>query len=201
LALRLLLDHALATARRLFPASEPNRIARENRDRAVRSTTGTTPFHSDHGQFIGLLASRGLNEVTIRPGDGRDRGYPGAVPQRQDGKNPYFSATERGFQLPGQSARRRKGKSAGASRQTPRRITDEAERIAPRRSPPLTIRIAAPAESQGIVQTAVAGRGAIRSDKMAANSVAANLPLAACPCVGHIGLNGAVAEWLKAAVC
>jgi hypothetical protein len=36
---------------------------------------------------------------------------------------------------------------------------------------------------------------------MAANSVAANLPLAARPCVGHIGLNGAVAEWLKAAVC
>jgi hypothetical protein len=27
------------------------------------------------------------------------------------------------------------------------------------------------------------------------------LPLAAHPCVGHIGLNGAVAEWLKAAVC
>ena len=36
---------------------------------------------------------------------------------------------------------------------------------------------------------------------MAANSAAANLPLAASPRVGHIGLNGAVAEWLKAAVC
>jgi hypothetical protein len=34
-----------------------------------------------------------------------------------------------------------------------------------------------------------------------ANSAARNLPLAAHPCVGHIGLNGAVAEWLKAAVC
>jgi hypothetical protein len=33
------------------------------------------------------------------------------------------------------------------------------------------------------------------------NSAAANLPLAAHPCVGHIRLNGAVAEWLKAAVC
>ena|SRR5438094_484648 len=28
-----------------------------------------------------------------------------------------------------------------------------------------------------------------------------NLPLAASPRVGHIGRNGAVAEWLKAAVC
>ena len=28
-----------------------------------------------------------------------------------------------------------------------------------------------------------------------------NLSLAARPCVGHIGLNGDVAEWLKAAVC
>lgn len=36
---------------------------------------------------------------------------------------------------------------------------------------------------------------------MAANSAAANLPLAARARVGHIGLNGAVAEWLKAAVC
>ena len=34
-----------------------------------------------------------------------------------------------------------------------------------------------------------------------ANSATRNLPLAAHPCVGHIGLNGAVAEWLKAAVC
>jgi hypothetical protein len=33
------------------------------------------------------------------------------------------------------------------------------------------------------------------------NSATRNLPLAAHPCVGHIGLNGAVAEWLKAAVC
>ena len=107
---------------------------------------------------------------------------------------------ERGFQFPGQSARGRI-LSAGASRKSPRRIADEAERIAPRRSPPLTIRIAAPVELQGVVRVAVASRGAIGSDKMAANPVAANLPLAACPCVGHIGLNGAVAEWLKAAVC
>jgi hypothetical protein len=28
-----------------------------------------------------------------------------------------------------------------------------------------------------------------------------NLPLAAQRCVGHIGLTGDVAEWLKAAVC
>jgi hypothetical protein len=28
-----------------------------------------------------------------------------------------------------------------------------------------------------------------------------NLPLAACPRVGHIGPAGDVAEWLKAAVC
>ena len=37
--------------------------------------------------------------------------------------------------------------------------------------------------------------------KWPANSAAANLPLAARPRVGHIRLNGAVAEWLKAAVC
>jgi hypothetical protein len=30
---------------------------------------------------------------------------------------------------------------------------------------------------------------------------ASNLPLAACPRVGHIGPAGDVAEWLKAAVC
>jgi hypothetical protein len=36
---------------------------------------------------------------------------------------------------------------------------------------------------------------------MARNSAAGNLPLAARPRVGHIRLNGAVAEWLKAAVC
>jgi hypothetical protein len=33
------------------------------------------------------------------------------------------------------------------------------------------------------------------------NSAAPNLPLAARPGVGHIGLTGDVAEWLKAAVC
>ena len=33
------------------------------------------------------------------------------------------------------------------------------------------------------------------------NPAAPNLPLAACPRVGHIGLAGDVAEWLKAAVC
>ena len=38
-------------------------------------------------------------------------------------------------------------------------------------------------------------------DKSARESVAPNLPLAARLCVGHIGLNGAVAERLKAAVC
>ena len=32
-------------------------------------------------------------------------------------------------------------------------------------------------------------------------SAASNLPLAARLRVGHIRLNGAVAEWLKAAVC
>jgi hypothetical protein len=37
--------------------------------------------------------------------------------------------------------------------------------------------------------------------KWLANPAVPNLPLAAHPCVGHIGLNGAVAEWLKAAVC
>jgi len=36
---------------------------------------------------------------------------------------------------------------------------------------------------------------------MAPISAAVHLPLAAGPRVGHIGLNGAVAEWLKAAVC
>jgi hypothetical protein len=35
----------------------------------------------------------------------------------------------------------------------------------------------------------------------AENPVAPNLPLAARPRVGHIGLAGDVAEWLKAAVC
>jgi hypothetical protein len=48
-------------------------------------------------------------------------------------------------------------------------------------------RLAAPESSEAI--------------KQPANSAPANLPLAAGPCVGHIGLNGAVAEWLKAAVC
>jgi hypothetical protein len=33
------------------------------------------------------------------------------------------------------------------------------------------------------------------------NSATRNLPLAARPGVGHIGLTGDVAEWLKAAVC
>jgi hypothetical protein len=31
--------------------------------------------------------------------------------------------------------------------------------------------------------------------------IAPHLPLAARRCVGHIGLTGDVAEWLKAAVC
>ena len=35
----------------------------------------------------------------------------------------------------------------------------------------------------------------------AIGSLGSNLSLAARPRVGHIGLNGAVAEWLKAAVC
>jgi hypothetical protein len=37
--------------------------------------------------------------------------------------------------------------------------------------------------------------------QIAGNSADWNLPLAACARVGHIGLTGAVAEWLKAAVC
>jgi hypothetical protein len=37
--------------------------------------------------------------------------------------------------------------------------------------------------------------------QIAENLAARNLPLAARPGVGHIGPNGAVAEWLKAAVC
>ena len=37
--------------------------------------------------------------------------------------------------------------------------------------------------------------------KWFANPPAPNLPLAARPRVGHIGPDGAVAEWLKAAVC
>ena len=39
------------------------------------------------------------------------------------------------------------------------------------------------------------------SSKWLAITAAPNLPLAARPRVGHIGLDGAVAEWLKAAVC
>jgi hypothetical protein len=39
------------------------------------------------------------------------------------------------------------------------------------------------------------------SYNMARNPAARNLPLAARPGVGHIGRDGAVAEWLKAAVC
>ena len=39
------------------------------------------------------------------------------------------------------------------------------------------------------------------SSKWLAIAAAPNLPLAARPRVGHIGLDGAVAEWLKAAVC
>jgi hypothetical protein len=35
----------------------------------------------------------------------------------------------------------------------------------------------------------------------AGNPSTSNLPLAACARVGHIGLAGDVAEWLKAAVC
>jgi hypothetical protein len=33
------------------------------------------------------------------------------------------------------------------------------------------------------------------------NHITQHLPLAARRCVGHIGLTGDVAEWLKAAVC
>ena len=43
------------------------------------------------------------------------------------------------------------------------------------------------------------GRPRVR--KWLSNSAALNLPLAARPRVGHIGLTGDVAEWLKAAVC
>src|ERR1700730_9508041 len=43
--------------------------------------------------------------------------------------------------------------------------------------------------------------GSPRVTKWLLNSAALNLPLAARPRVGHIGLTGDVAEWLKAAVC
>jgi hypothetical protein len=43
--------------------------------------------------------------------------------------------------------------------------------------------------------------GSPRVRKWLSNSAALNLPLAARPRVGHIGLTGDVAEWLKAAVC
>jgi len=43
--------------------------------------------------------------------------------------------------------------------------------------------------------------GSPRVTKWPSNSAALNLPLAARPRVGHIGLTGDVAEWLKAAVC
>ena len=56
------------------------------------------------------------------------------------------------------------------------------------------------AETARPMRMGAAGRR-LRAIKWLANSAALNLPLAAHPCVGHIGLNGAVAEWLKAAVC
>jgi hypothetical protein len=44
-------------------------------------------------------------------------------------------------------------------------------------------------------------RSHVRRRQITRNSPACNLPLAARPRVGHIGPDGAVAEWLKAAVC
>ena len=51
---------------------------------------------------------------------------------------------------------------------------------------------------RGFAWPSSVGWGDIKSPT---NSAASNLPLAARPHVGHIGLDGAVAEWLKAAVC
>jgi hypothetical protein len=87
------------------------------------------------GSFSVLLASRGLNEVTARPGDGRDHGYPGRCRGDRMEKSVFFGHGTR-FSVPGAIERRRKGESAGASRKSPRRITDAAERIAPRRFRP-----------------------------------------------------------------
>jgi hypothetical protein len=50
---------------------------------------------------------------------------------------------------------------------------------------------------QGVLRASIASRDAFRA--LSLNHL--NLSLAARPCVGHIGLNGDVAEWLKAAVC
>ena len=59
--------------------------------------------------------------------------------------------------------------------------------------------------ANGTKSGANAARGAspprTEGDKIVRNSTKRNLPLAARPRVGHIGLNGAVAEWLKAPVC
>jgi hypothetical protein len=53
------------------------------------------------------------------------------------------------------------------------------------------------APKQGVLRASVARQDAFRA--LSLNHL--NLSLAARPCVGHIGLNGDVAEWLKAAVC
>ena len=45
------------------------------------------------------------------------------------------------------------------------------------------------------------GMASAQAVQIAGNSADWNLPLAARARVGHIGLTGAVAEWLKAAVC
>jgi hypothetical protein len=53
------------------------------------------------------------------------------------------------------------------------------------------------APKQGVPRAPIASQDAFRC--LSLNHL--NLSLAARPCVGHIGLNGDVAEWLKAAVC
>ena len=67
----------------------------------------------------------------------------------------------------------------------------------PERRTRFTLSLFGHAPNQGVAGASSASQDAFRA--LSLNHL--NLSLAARPCVGHIGLNGDVAEWLKAAVC
>ena len=67
----------------------------------------------------------------------------------------------------------------------------------PERPTRFTLSLFGHAPNQGVAGASSASQDAFRA--LSLNHL--NLSLAARPCVGHIGLNGDVAEWLKAAVC
>jgi hypothetical protein len=201
-----------------------NKVFDKTIPRTSRKTSAA--FGSDHAtRNIAMAVTIGTRWRFLRATANRDRNR--RVPHRQwrESRKPLFSGLIFIFEWNWKYRRvtRRESKSCPAAffenrskrSSVTARCELQATRLAPRRRPCAKIPGASVAEfgphfrTRGLDVPVSFSRIPLEkpraefqeSSKWLAIAAAPNLPLAARPRVGHIGLDGAVAEWLKAAVC